>query len=55
MIIPEGAGFGHLDAVINTLPLYANLDTDPEAAQKTFAEEDVTRFMGLGEGGDSIF
>jgi len=48
MIVPERAHLGNLGAVINTLPLYASLDTDVQAEQKTFAEEDVTRFGGMG-------
>jgi len=48
MIVHEMADLGRLGAVINTLPLYADLDTDVQAEQKTFAEEDATRFNGMG-------
>lgn len=44
-----------LGAVINTIPLYADLDTEAEATQKTFADEDATRFEGLDGDDGGLF
>jgi len=48
----EEQSFG---AVIPTLPLYANLDTEAEMTQKTFSDDDATQFEGVGEEGGGLF
>jgi len=48
----KGEDLFGMGATINTLPLYANLDEEATPDQRTFAEDDATKFNGLDEFGD---
>jgi hypothetical protein len=46
MMVSDATNIG---AIMPTIPLYASLDTEPVARQRTFAVDRATRFEGFGQ------